>query len=313
MKKRINRSVLFLMITGWIFCSSVSAEVVDKIVAIVDNDIITLVELNRETASYRAKIEAAAYSDDQKQKMIQDVNIKILNTLIDNSLTNQEAEKYRIRVSDNAIDNVVENMMQSRSMSLEEFEKALEREGLTLTEYRKKTEKQILRNKLINHMVKSKVVILESDIESYYENHKEDYSGKKKYYLRNIILNNEEKIQGIKRQLDEQKDFKSLAKQYSIAPNAVDGGDLGLFDINNFPDNIKAEIAKLQKSQFSDVITTPQGFQIFYIEDIVFKGGKTYEQAHDEIDEILYKTQAEKKFKTWLETLKLSAHIKIML
>ncbi len=313
MKKRINRSVLFLMIIGWIFCCSVSAEVVDKIVAIVDNDIITLVELNRETASYRAKIEAAAYSDDQKQKMIQDVNIKILNTLIDNSLTNQEAKKYRISVSENAIDNVVENMMQSRSMNLEELEKALERDGLTLTEYRKNIEKQILRNKLINHMVKSKVVILESDIESYYENHKEDYSGQKKYYLRNIILNNEEKIQGIRKQLDEQKDFKSLAKQYSIASNAEDGGDLGLFDINNFPDNIKTEIAKLQKSQFSDVITTPQGFQIFYIEDIVFKGGKTYEQAHDEIDEILYKAQAEKKFETWLESLKRSAHIKIML
>ncbi|MEN8210143.1 MAG: SurA N-terminal domain-containing protein [Thermodesulfobacteriota bacterium] len=313
MTKRINRSILFLMMICWIFCCSVSAEVVDKIVAIVNSDIITLVELNRETAAYGDKIKVAAYSDDEKKKMLQEINEKVLTGLIDQSLTQQEAKKYQISVSDNAIDNVVENMMQSRSMSLEELEKALEHEGLTLTEYRKNIEKQILRSKLINHAVKSKVVILESDIKLYYETHQENYSGNKKYYLRNIILNNKEKIQDISRQLGEQKDFKSLAKQYSIAPNAEDGGDLGLFDINNFPNNIKTEIAKLKKGQFSDVITTPQGFQIFYIEDIVFKGGKTYEQAHDEIAEILYKEQAEKKFETWLESLKQQAHIKIML
>jgi peptidyl-prolyl cis-trans isomerase SurA len=297
----------------WIFSLSVSAEVIDKIVAIVDNDIITLVELNKETSSYRKKIEAAASSDDQKQKMIQEINANVLNALIDNSLTSQEAKKYRISVSDSAVDKVVENMMKSRSMSLEQLEKALDNDGLTLTEYRKNIKKQILRTKLINHAVKSKVVILESDIELYYKNHKENYSGQKKYYLRNILMNKEDKIQEINSQLNDKKDFKGLAKQYSIAPNAKDGGDLGLFDIQNFPDNIKTEIAKLKKGQFTDIITTPQGFQIFYIEDIVFEGGRTYDQARDEIHEILYNVQAEKKFKTWLESLKQNAHIKIML
>ena len=245
--------------------------------------------------------------------MIQEINVKVLNALIDNSLTQQEAIKYRISVSDNAVDNVVKNMMESRSMSLEQLEKALDNDGLTLTEYRKNIKKQILRNKLINHAVKSKVVVLESDIKSYYENHKEDYSGQKKYYLRNILINKEDKIQEISSQLDTKKDFKELAKQYSIAPNAKDGGDLGLFDIQNFPDNIKTEIAKLKKGQFTDIITTPQGFQIFYIEDIVFDGGKTYDQARDEIHKILYNAQAEKKFTTWLESLKKNAHIEIML
>lgn len=313
MKKRINWSILFLMMIYWIFNCSVSAEVIDKIVAIVDSEIITLVELNKATSAYKNKIEAAAYSDDQKQKMIQEINAKVLNSLIDNSLTSQEAIKYRISVPDNAIDNVVENMMASKSMSLEELEKALNNDGLTLTEYRKNIKKQILRTRLFDHAVKSKVIILESDIQLYYENHKENYSGHKKYYLRNILMNKEDKIQEISSQLNDKKDFKGLAKQYSIAPNAKDGGDLGLFDIQNFPDNIKTEIAKLKKGQFTDIITTPQGFQIFYIEDIVLDGGKTYDQARDEIHEILYNAQVEKKFKTWLESLKKNAHIKIML
>ncbi len=313
MKKRINWSILFLMMIYWIFSCSVSAEVIDKIVAIVDSDIITLVELNKATSVYRNKIEAEAHSDDQKQKMIQEINAKVLNALIDNSLTQQEAIKYRISVPDSAIDSVVKNMMESRSMSPEQLEKALDNDGLTLTEYRKNIKEQILRNKLINHAVKSKVVVLESDIKLYYNNHKEDYAGQKKYYLRNILINKEDKIQEISSQLNAKKNFKELAKQYSIAPNAKDGGDLGLFDIQNFPDNIKTEIAKLKKGQFTDIITTPQGFQIFYIEDIVFDGGKTYDQARDEIHKILYNAQAEKKFTTWLESLKQNAHIEIML
>ncbi len=313
MKKRINWSILFLMMIYWIFSCSVSAEVIDKIVAIVDSDIITLVELNKATSVYRNKIEAEAHSDDQKQKMIQEINAKVLNALIDNSLTQQEAIKYRISVPDSAIDSVVKNMMESRSMSPEQLEKALDNDGLTLTEYRKNIKEQILRNKLINNAVKSKVVVLESDIELYYNNHKENYSGQKKYYLRNILINKEDKIQEISSQLNAKKNFKELAKQYSIAPNAKDGGDLGLFDIQNFPDNIKTEIAKLKKGQFTDIITTPQGFQIFYIEDIVFDGGKTYDQARDEIHKILYNAQVEKKFTTWLESLKQNAHIEIML
>ncbi len=313
MKKRINWSILFLMMIYWIFSCSVSAEVIDKIVAIVDSDIITLVELNKATSVYRNKIEAEAHSDDQKLKMIQEINVKVLNALIDNSLTQQEAIKYRISVPDSAIDSIVKNMMESRSMSPEQLEKALDNDGLTLTEYRKNIKEQILRNKLINHAVKSKVVVLESDIKLYYNNHKEDYAGQKKYYLRNILINKEDKIQEISSQLNAKKNFKELAKQYSIAPNAKDGGDLGLFDIQNFPDNIKTEIAKLKKGQFTDIITTPQGFQIFYIEDIVFDGGKTYDQARDEIHKILYNAQAEKKFTTWLESLKKKAHIEIML
>ncbi len=154
---------------------------------------------------------------------------------------------------------------------------------------------------------------MESYIVIYYKNNKEQYSGEIKHHLRNIIMNSKEKIETVRKQLEGKKDFKSLAKQYSIASNAKDGGDLGMFEIKNFSDNIKEELSKLKKGQYSNVISTPQGFQIFYIEDIIFKGGKTYDQVHDEIRGILYNKQVEIKFKTWLESLKQKAHIKIML
>lgn len=313
MIKKYSLIVFFLLIISLSFCWPVSAEVVDKIIAIVNNDIVTLVQLNKETSSYKKNIEAASYSDEDKQKMVEKINIQILNNLIEQSLTHQEAKKYRITVSENAIDNAIKNTMESRSLTHEDLEKALKREGVTLKEYRENLKKQILRSKLINHAVKSKVIIMEADIEKYYENHIEEYSGQKKYYLRNILMNDKDKIQEVSKEIDGKTSFINLAQNNSTAPNAKDGGDLGLFDIKNLPENIKEKISKLQKDQFTGVISTPQGFQIFYIEDIIFEGGKTYDWAHDEINKILYDKQAEKQFKTWLESLKNKAHIKIML
>ncbi|MCK5350743.1 MAG: peptidylprolyl isomerase, partial [Desulfobacula sp.] len=127
------------------------------------------------------------------------------------------------------------------------------------------------------------------------------------------LMDNEEGIKEIKKKLDKKEKFTTLATNYSISSNASDGGNLGVFDISNFSENIKESISKLNKGNYSNIISTSKGFQIFYVEDIVLEGNKTLQDAYDEIRKILYNAQAEKKFKTWLESLKQNAHIKIML
>ncbi len=315
MKKKINLFVFVVMILcccpAGVFYAH--ADVVDRIVAIVNDDIITLVQLDREAAPYVKNIESSSYPDEKKQQMIKDLKKKILNALIDQSLTHQEAGRYHINVSDNEITNAVENVRKSRGLSKEEFRAALAREGLSLDEYRENVKKQILQARLINFAVKSKVVVTESDIKAYYDAHKDRYAGSKRYHLRNILMDDESRIREVKKKLDHGGNFAALAKQYSTAPNASDGGDLGMFDIENFSESVKNSISRLGKGEYTPVISTDRGFQIFYIEDIVIKGRKTYKQAHDEIHEILYRQKVKNKFETWLEALKKRAAIKIML
>jgi peptidyl-prolyl cis-trans isomerase SurA len=313
MRKKINWISACLGLVGLICCGFVSAEVVDRIVAIVDDDIITMVQLNKESSRYLKNIESAGYSEEKKEEMTREINKKMLNMLIDSSLTQQEAKRYRITVPESDIDNAVENVKKSKSITQEEFEAALEQEGHSLAEYRENIKRQILQARLINTTVKSKVIITEEDIQKRYEADAQKYAGQKKYYLRNILLDDADKIREIKQALDKNGKFSDLATQHSMAPNASDGGDLGLFDIDNFSDSIRASLSPLAKGDYTDVISTPQGFQIFYVQDIVLADHKTYEQAHDEIQEILYREQVEKKFETWFESLKKKAHIKIMI
>lgn len=312
-KKKINWIVFSLFIISLGLCRPISADVIDRIVAIVNTDIVTLTQLNKETAPYIKNIESSGYSDEKKKEATREINKKVLDALIDRSLTQQEAKKYQINVSDTEINDALENVKKSKSLSQEEFENALNQEGFTLMEYRENVKKQILQSRLIDRAVKSKVIITESDMKKYYEAKTEKYSGKKKYHLRNILMDNEDGIKDVRAKLDKKEKFTILATKYSISSNASDGGNLGIFDINNFSQSIKESISKLNKGDYSNIILTPQGFQIFYVEDIVLEGNKTLQQAYDEIREILYSEQVEKKFETWLESLKKKAHIKIML
>ncbi|MFH2057861.1 MAG: peptidylprolyl isomerase [Pseudomonadota bacterium] len=318
MKKKIIGFVFLLMGLFFYFCSFVyaetfdKAEIVDKIVAIVNDDIVTLVDVQKGAEPYIKKITASGYSQDKQDEMIEKVNEDILNSMIEITLTRQEAERYGIVISEEEIDNVVENIKNRKSLTQKEFEEALGYEGINIVEFRENIKKQRLQERIINYAVNSKVVITESDIKHYYSANNQKYAGKQKHHLRNILMEDMEKISQIKQRLDENQSFIELAKQFSTASNASDGGDLGLFDITNFSKEIKESISKLNKGQYTDVITTAQGFQIFYLQDIVLEGNQSYEQASKEIKEILYQQLVEEKFKTWLETLKKNAHIKKM-
>ncbi len=313
MQKKTNRVIFSLILITFSFCGSVSAQIVDRIVAIVNDDIVTWVDLNKESRPYLKKIESLGYSGEQKKTAVKDVYEKILDGLIDRSLTRQEANRYGINVTDSDVDRVINSKKESGGVSQDELVSVLKSEGLTLEEYRENLKMQIVQTKIINHAVKSKVIITEAEINDYYEANKEKYSGKKKYHLRNILMGSEDDIEKVKNKLDKKASFASLAKTYSSAANAVEGGDLGVFDIDNFPDVMKESIATLEKGGHTDVISTANGFQIFYLQDIVLEGHKTYEQAHDEIRNELYGKSVQKRFKTWLESLKEKAHIKKML
>lgn len=292
-----------------LFCSGVQAQVVDRIVAIVDSEIITLVDLKLASKPYIKQVEAAGYPEDQFREMESQIYKKVLDVLIDQSLTEQEARKYGISVSEQELENAIENMNRQQSISQEQLEKFLQQEGSSMKAYKDSIRKKILQSKLVNHAVKSKVVITDSEMQAYYDANQSKYAGVKKYHLRNILMTGEDDIKEIYKKLTSKKKFTTLAKNYSMAPNASDGGDLGLFDINNFNEDIKNQIQGLKKGDFSKVISTAQGFQIFYVEDILFEGKKTLEQAHDEIYEKLYEPKVEEKFKSWLDSLKEQAHI----
>ena len=163
----------------FIITETFGAELVDRIVAVVNNDIISLQELNRITKPYVERIKLNRYSSEKEQKMLFEIRRKILNQLIDDKLTDQELKKHNITVSKREIDRTIERIKEMAAITDEELRAELATQGLSMEEYRARTKEQLLRRKLINLEVRSKIVITQEDVEAYYDSHRDAYAGEK--------------------------------------------------------------------------------------------------------------------------------------
>ncbi|MFZ2805266.1 MAG: SurA N-terminal domain-containing protein [Desulfosalsimonadaceae bacterium] len=301
-----------------------SAEVVDRIVAVVNDDIIRLTELNKAVAPLEEQVRLKDYAPEKEQEEIYRIRQEMLNSLIDDKLADQEIKTAGIFVDEQEIDQAIEQVKKANYYSDEDLRGALTASGISMSDYRNEIKKQMHRNQLVNQKIKSKVIITESDVTAYYNDHPEIYASQKKYMIRNILMPVEPgidksakqgiraKMESVHQQLSEGAAFDKMAREHSEAVNADDGGKLGLFALDELAENIKAVVAPLKPGAFSPIVETDQGFQIFYVEEIQDSGGKELSEVADEIRQTLYEDAVNKKFQSWIETLRKDAHIKII-
>ncbi len=329
--KAIRTKFIYSIIYTLFFCAfgspiviSKSAEIVDRIVAVVNDDVITLSELNREVKPYSEKIRISGYPSEKEQKMLFKVRESMLQRLVNRKIEDQEIKRSKIEISEAEIDQTIERIKEANYYTDEDLRAALARDGFTMKEYRKQIGDQILRTRLVNLKVKSKIVITQKDIESYYEKHIEKYRGKKQYHLRNIImkvpafadtnkkLEIKSKMDDILEKLKAGQSFETLAMKYSESPAASKGGDLGLFESDSLSPQIQKAVEGITTGEFTPVIDTDQGYQIFFIEEILNALAKPLEEIAPEIEKILYNESVDKKYQTWIEDLRKQSVIKII-
>jgi peptidyl-prolyl cis-trans isomerase SurA len=300
-----------------------AAEIVDRIVAVVNNDIVTLTELKRQMAPFEAKILEMGYPAGQQREMLAQVRADMIDKLIDQRLTDQEIERYRIKVSEAEIDDALERIKAQNYFTDDDLIAALNNEGITMAEYREGIKNQMLRTNLVNYRIRSQIVITVEDARKYYDAHMEDYMGETKYHLRNIIMKassyagQDEKadvrseMEAVLEKLKAGKSFAAMAAIYSESSLASKGGDLGMFRLADVSPQLQEALKDLAPGEFTPVLDTDQGFQIFYVEDIVQAETKAFEDVQPEIEKQLYNEVINQRLQTWLQELRETSHIKI--
>lgn len=318
-------AALLLFCITLLAAGSLYAGVVDRIVAVVNDDVILLSEMNKILAPYIRRLDASGYPAEQKEQILFKLKQDALDGLVEKRLVDQEVARYGLSVSENEVDATIERYKQAQMMTQEDLEKALKEDGLTFSEYRESVKQELLRPKLINMNVKSKVIVTDEDIKNYYENNKDKYGEETEYHLYNILIRKDtfsltntndpglEKMNAIRARLDNGEDFKDLAAKVSEAPNRDDSGNLGFFKPESFSDEIKTAIENLSPGSSTKVLNTDAGYQIFYLEEVRKTKGKTFEEVSDQIHMELYNNIVKEKFKNWLKSIRERAHIKLML
>jgi peptidyl-prolyl cis-trans isomerase SurA len=299
------------------------AELIDRIMVIVNDDIILLSDFEKAVAPFRERLKQSGYSNARITALINSERSAILEQLITDKLTDQQARRHGIVVTEAELDDTIERIKQMQNMSDEDLLRTLQIEGLTIETYRKHLEEQMLRSRIVNREVKSRIVITEEAVNAYYEENKEQYAGETQYHLRHILMrlaapSQEERtrvsgqMQALHARLQKGESFERLARLYSQAGTASEGGDLGLFASRLLAESVRDALQGLAPRQFTDVVETEQGYQLFYVEEVVHSGGRSLEALKSEIQEKLFAELVDQRFEDWLAALRHRAHIQII-
>lgn len=329
---KIGLFFFFSFLWGFIFnigilplkVEAADAIVVDRIVAVVNDDLITLYDLNKTLQPYEENIKALGYAPERERETLFKLRSDLLKQLIERKLTDQVIKRNNIEVSQEEIDFALERLKESRSLTDEDLRAGLAQQGLTLEEYRKNIKQQLLRNKLVNLEIKSKIVITEDDIKIYYDAHREKYAGVKKYHLWNIFIRLSEfadeptkrrafeKMEAVITKLRQGQTFESLAAEDSDSSTDPKGADLGLYELGELSPQLQKAVGVMQAGDFSPILETDMGYQIIYVQKIAETDPKSLEKVKSEIQETLYTEAVDNRFQAWLEELRKRAHIKVI-
>jgi len=299
-------------------------EVVDRIVAVVNNEIITLYELNQSFAPYVSNIKALNYPPEKERQTLFQVRQDILDKLIESMLADQQVKRDRITVSQKEINRAIERIKEQRQFTDEQLRRGLASQGMTMEEYRQEIEEQIRRTKLVNREVKAKIVITKEDIKEYYESHREKYAGEKKYYLWNMFIKvssnsgssqrnkARNRMEALLSQLKQGRSFESLVDELKQSTSAIQGTDLGLYRLDELSEQLRQVVKKMKTGEFSTVLDANFGFQILYVQKIDESRDQPLAAVESEIEELLYTEFVDNKYQEWLEELRARSHIRII-
>ncbi|MHB8907772.1 MAG: peptidylprolyl isomerase [Syntrophales bacterium] len=302
----------------------VQAGVADRIVAIVNDEVITLSELNGAFEPYRAKLEAS-YAGAEREKAVTETKLTLLNQMVDNLLMQQQSRKVGIVVKDEEVAGTINDLLARRKISQEELQKAVAREGITMEAYRKGVRDQLMRIRLVQREIKSKVAVSSEEIGEYYRKNRQDYEGKEAVRIKQILLlmpkeaseeakgKLREDAEAIRKRLLGGEPFELVSARYSQGPAAAAGGDIGYVEKGMMLPEVETVALTLPLNQVSAVIESSVGFHIIQVIDRRGAGVKPIESVREEIREKLDMEKVEKKFDEWLEGLRSRAHIEIKL
>ena len=268
-------SVLLALSLYLTMAGSALADVVDRAVAIVNDEVITLSEVNEEGKPLLQRV-AENVPASELEDALQEARRTIIEKMIEKKIMLQEAAKAKISVSDDEVQMALDRILEKNRTTVEKFREEIAKLGMTEAQYRENLKEQVLSSKLVNLEIRSKVIIPEEKIIDYYDTHYTDRLEEGGYYLLQIgiSLKNEEKAaadkiarkQETKKKIEEVRalalagqDFKSLARKYSDLPSSADGGDIGVLRKDEMPPAMFDAIAKTETGQLTAIIEPGTG------------------------------------------------------
>ncbi len=296
--------------------------VLDRVICVVNNDAITLYELEEAEAQYLYESKEHP-PEGLERKALRE---KLLNVMVENRIQLQQAEKEKIVIEEGEMnDNLGEVMKKVNAKNPKEFEDILKANGLTLEGVRKRLREQLMVERVKRRKVNLRISVTEAEIDRYLSENRQKLETGLSFEARHILILPEpgkgedgwtearRRTEHVYALLLEGRDFSELAKEYSQDGSGKDGGHLGKVKRGELSPDIEEAILRLQVGESSAPFRSQVGYHLFHLDGKETMAGEALVQARNQIRDILYRQKYEARLSEWLSEIKQKAIIDVRL
>lgn len=317
---KIIACLLILMLTA----SQAAGVITDRIIAVVNDEIVTQHELDTSIAPFLKNIEKSR-PQENPGKVMAEARRTMLENMIFETLLRQDARRLGITVRDEEIMSTIKDNLKRKNIQMDDFMEVLAKEGMPFEKYKDGMKSELIKSKIIQREIRPTIAISKEEIGSYYREHRQEYEGKERVRLQQILFvvpeNSSPETKGqirenannILKRLKNGESFEMLAGQYSQGPAAKEGGDVGFVEKGVIFPAVDAVAFRLKVGEISEVIESPLGFHIIKIADKKGGSSTSLTAVRDEIEEKIFRDKTEKKFTEYMENLRKKAYLEIRL
>ena len=305
--------------------SSAHAELVDAVVATVDKDVILYSEILAVIGSELDNIRGLATSQREYDRRADELIEETLEEAIESKILLRQARKFAVEVSDEEIEERIDSL-RAQYDSEEEFMADLQEVGESLSDFRERTRKQIMSQRLAYsklRTIESEVVVSEADILEYYEENGQQFEREERVRMRQIFLrvteDSEERakararLEVLREQIEAGADFESLAKIHSQTSGAEDGGIIGWQKRGDLVLALEEAVFALEAGGTSQVVETKFGVHLLRVDVREAAGVIPLEEVRLRIEPQIRARAAEERYETWLADLRKRSRVRIFL
>jgi peptidyl-prolyl cis-trans isomerase SurA len=298
-----------------------SGDVTDRVICVVNNDAITLYELEEVEAHYLYENKEKAPPEGDARKELRQ---RLLNRLIDSRIQLQQAEREKIVVEDAEITEQLDDIKKKLGAKTQvEFEEMLKSQALTLDGVKKRIKDQIMVQRLIRRKVSLRVTVTEQEIDRYLDENRVKLEVGLSFEARHMLFlpkpaESEEAWETARRKTEEVhallkagRDWDELAKTYSEDPSGKEGGSLGKLKRGELAPDIEEAILKLQPGEYSAPFRSKVGYHLFRLDSKESLTGEALVQARNQIRDILFRQKYDARMQEWVAEIKQRAVIDI--
>lgn len=308
MKITLCITIIVISLASPVLCTG---EVMDRIIAIVNDDIITLKE-----AEKHVQVEKEGRYVSINEYL---TNLRLrekIELLIDDVLIQQQAKRLRIEVEEKEIEAIIENIKKQYLIDDAELKQKLKDDNISYEDFKVGLRGNLLRSRLLTRVISPEVNVTEQDLRQYYDKHTDEFINEE-YRLRQIFVSGQrqdgqKRIAEAYKLLQEGKPFEAVVQDFSDDKKGAEtGGDIGFVKKVDLIPQLREVAGLLALGAYSSIITTPYGFHILKLVEKKKGETMTFEMARDIIHGKIVQEESEKRYKDYMVKLRKGSFIEV--